>query len=160
MAVMNPPFPKEISPSPLVSSAIEVRFVSDLKDNELVNFFYKKYSGNLPNLQGKPFPLPFELRDANPQFKYWTDYVLSNENYTFGFGKTSLVFEYLNEYPLWNNYFRFISDSLAAIFNSDKILKIERVGVRYTNLFQTETRFEDFLDSKVQLPLADYNVSN
>lgn len=121
--------PIEISPNPLVTSTIEVRYVSSIESNKLFNLVYGSFMQELPIFE--PNNLPSDIKKSNIQFKYSPDYTLRNENYKVSFSNNVLSFENMAEYKLWGNYFPFISKCINKFFSLIHIDKVERIGVRY-----------------------------
>lgn len=156
---MNKPFPLEIKPCPIVTATIELRFISELKDAETLSFFYKNFSSILPEIKGNPLANLPQIKMIDPNLKYLTDYVLANENYSMGIAKNVITFNIINEYPLWGNYFNFIKECLKKLANSEKIKKIERIGLRYINLFQNESKISNFLDSAISMPYKNHDYT-
>jgi uncharacterized protein (TIGR04255 family) len=160
---MNPPFPKEISPSPIVSATVEIRFVSDLKEGEVLDFFYRHFSTILPKAKGNQPPLPLPVfKTLSPQFKYWADYILNNDEYSMSIGRNIVGFGIKRDYTLWSNYYQFVKNCIEKLFSSNRVKKIERIGIRYINVFQNENSIEGFLDSGLRLPYPEsgYSLEN
>ena len=75
--------PKEISPNPLVSSTIELRFISELLDSDILANVFPVFSKDFPNLtEGQ---IPKEIKKQEPQLKYSPDYILKNEKFSISF---------------------------------------------------------------------------
>jgi len=128
--------PKQISPNPLIISTIELRFVSDLDDNNLLQTFFPLFSETMPKLT--PNKIPKDLRNSQEQFKFAADYTFSNDTYSVSISNKSISFENVSEYTLWDNYFSFIKNQLSKIFNINIIKKIDRVGVRYGSILPND----------------------
>jgi hypothetical protein len=54
--------PKEISPNPIVSTTIEVRFLPNLKDENVLNFFYKHFQSTFPDIKNTEEVWPLRKR--------------------------------------------------------------------------------------------------
>jgi uncharacterized protein (TIGR04255 family) len=155
---MNPPFPEEISPSPIVTSTIEIRFSSDLAEADALSFFYPIFASILPTVKGRPFPIP-SLKNQHPELKYWAEYSLNNDDFTVLIGNNVIAFNITNSYSLWSNYFNFIKSCINKLFDNERIKKIEKIAVRYINLFENETKLEPILDSKLSFPFQEHGYS-
>lgn len=130
--------PKEISPNPLVSSTIELRFISELLDSDILANVFPVFSKDFPNLtEGQ---IPKEIKKQEPQLKYSPDYILKNEKFSISFSNCVLSFENITDYPLWGNYFPFIKENLLKFLSLGIVKKIDRVGLRYASIL------EDVLD--------------
>lgn len=150
--------PKEISPNPLVSSVVEIRFSTDLKTEDLIGKFYP--------IMGKDFPivtyseLPVKLRKSDPILRYNPDFVFSNDAYSISIGTNLLSFENIGTYHLWNNYFELIKTIILKIKQIDIVKKVERVGVRYISLFKPEYKIKEIMKINYVLDYGAYNQTN
>ncbi len=149
--------PKSISPNPLFTSTIEIRFSTSLNRMELLQKMSSVFSNNFPILEeGR---IPQELKEQEEQFKYAADYILKNDDYALSFGTRSVSFEHVSEYKYWPTYFSFIKDSLGKIFELKFIDKIERCGVRYGSILDGLHNPKDVI---IELPKIEISsmVSN
>ena len=124
--------PKEISPNPLVTSTVEVRFNSGKETSQLLPLVYSKFLKSLPNLTESN--IPKEIRANNSELAYAPAYTLSNDNYSLSFSNKIIAFENVSDYKFWNNYFPFITTHLKEFFELGIITNIERIGVRYASI--------------------------
>lgn len=145
--------PISISPNPLFTSTIEIRFSSSLNKTDLFKIMSKNFSSELPLFEeGK---IPQELKDKEESFKYAPDYLLKNDDFSLAFSTKSISFEHISEYKLWPNYFQFIKQCLTKIFNLDIIEKIERCGVRYGSILE-----EKFNTADILIDLPNLKINN
>ena len=80
--------PTSISPNPLFTSTIEIRFLSNLTQQELFQKMTNVFLKELPNLElGK---IPKELKEKQEQFKFAADYTLKNDDYAMSFSTNSI----------------------------------------------------------------------
>lgn len=147
--------PIQISPNPLVTSTIELRFTCPIPSKSLFPIVYKAFYNELPSFEFNN--IPFDIKDTNPQFKYAPDYILSNENYKLSFSNNVLSFEHVSEYKLWGNYFPFISKCFNTFFEIVQIEFIERIGVRYASVLDKTEIASQVLISVPGLDLPNYN---
>jgi len=147
--------PIEISPNPLVTSTIEVRYYSKIGSNKLFNLVYKAFMQELPNFEQNT--LPQGIKETNPQFKYAPDYILSNENYKLSFSNNVLSFENVAEYKLWGNYFPFISKSIKAFFELGHIDYVERIGVRYASVLDKTQSASEVINDVPAINVEGYD---
>ncbi len=137
--------PIEISPNPLVTSTIEIRFLSSLSSQKIFPIVYQSFSEDLPNFEH--INIPNEIRQKNLQLKYLPDYTLLNEDFKLSFSNNVLSFENVGEYKLWGQYFPFISKSISIFLELGIIEKIERIGVRYASVLVNTDGVNDVLNS-------------
>jgi len=147
--------PLEITPNPLVTSTIELRFTSQIPSNSLFPAVYKAFLDDLPKFELSN--LPAEIKATNPQFKYAPDYILSNENYRLSFSNSVLSFEHVAEYQFWKNYFPFVSKCFNTFFKIVQTEHIERIGVRYASVLDKTESASQVLISVPSVSLQDYN---
>lgn len=147
--------PSEISPNPLVTSTIELRFSSGFSSSDLFPAVYRAFLDDLPNFELSN--LPADIKASNPQFRYAPDYVLSNENYKVSFSNKVLTFEHVSEYLFWKNYFPFVSKCFNIFFRIVEIDFIERIGVRYASVLDQTESVNQVLVSVPKMELQNYD---
>jgi len=146
--------PIEISPNPLVISSIELRFSSQVNTNTLFPSIYNSFSKILPNFE--PNYIPPDEKKNNPKLKYAPDYTLSNESYKLSFSNYVLIFEHINEYLFWRNYFPFVSNCITSFFKIVQTDFIDRIGVRYASVLDKTGGASQVLNSVPTLILDNY----
>lgn len=146
--------PLEISPNPLVSSTVEIRFISELEKLKLFPLVYQKFQNFLPNLNENI--VPKQIKELDPQFAYSADYILSNNDYSLAFGINVISFENVNDYKLWGNYFPFIKESLTRFFELGIIKYIDRIGVRYGSVFDKNEDVSKVITYLPAVPIDGY----
>jgi len=147
--------PIEISPNPLVTSTIELRFFTQAPSSDLLPVVYQAFSSLFPKFEVSN--LPADVKSSNPQFKFAPDYMLSNENYRLSFSNSVLSFEHVSEYQFWKNYFPFVSNCYEKFFNLVKAEFIERIGVRYASVLDKTENANQVLISVPGIGLEGYN---
>lgn len=145
--------PIEISPNPLVTSAVELRFVSEIDRTKILPVVYRKFQDLLPNLRESA--IPQEIKKMDPQLKYSPDFILSNDDYSLAFSNNVVLFENVSDYKLWGNYFPFIKICLSLFFELGIIKVIERIGVRYASVFDG-TKILDVVNEVPALKISGY----
>lgn len=141
--------PKSISPNPLFTSTIEIRFVTKLNRLELLQKMSSVFTNKFPTLEeGK---IPQELKEQEEHFKYSPDYIYKNEDFALAFGTKSISFEHVSEYKFWPTYFEFIKNCLDKILELNFIDKIERCGVRYGSILDGMHKPHEILISVPEL---------
>lgn len=144
--------PSSISPNPLFTTTVEIRFTSVINRFDLLQKMNSVFREEFPILEeGK---IPHELKEQEEQFRFSADFVLKNADYSIGFGTKSISFESISEYKLWGNYFEFIKNSLNKIFGLQFIDTIERCGVRYGSMLDGHLEPENIL---IDLPKIEIN---
>jgi len=147
--------PIEISPSPIIASSIEIRYVSNIEPSKLFPLVYSAFMKELPNMeQTKLLP---QFKQMNNQLKYSPDYTLSNESYKLSFSNCVLSFENIADYKLWGNYFPFISKCVNTFFGLFDIEHVERVGVRYASVLDRTGGVEQILNFIPKISIEEYS---
>jgi len=133
IVVKDMSLPKEIVPNPLVTSAVELRFTSDISRDDLLDRVYRHFATELPKISEANSLNDFKVSEDN--FRHGPEYILSNDKYSMAFSTHMVSFENVNEYQLWDNYFDFIKRQLSIFSTLGIIGSIQRIGVRYASIF-------------------------
>lgn len=136
---MNKPTPVEISPNPLVTSTIEIRFKSTFDSTAILAVIYPLVIEDFNSVISSQIPSELKIKE---EFKYAPDFIFSNPDYSFSFNDCVIVFDNVGEYKFWDNYFPFVKKQLTKVLNLNFIESIERVGIRYASIFEKETSLE------------------
>ena len=151
--------PSQISPNPLINSMIEIRFESSLSQEEVLPTLFPIFSKDFPKLKERRIPIAIKEQDID--LRYAANYVFSNEKYSIFIDSNVIGFENANnDYQLWTNYFPIIKENVNTLMNLNIISKIERIGVRYSSLFENINSFSDILKIDIQFPYPDYAKSD
>lgn len=129
-------YPTKITPNPLVSSTIEIRFKTEIEHGSIFKLFFGKFSEVLPTFESTS--LPRDIRIKNAELKFYPDYLFSNDDYSVSFNENFISFENITEYKLWKNYSGSFNNILALILESKVIHSIDRIGIRYQSKFSVE----------------------
>ena len=149
--------PKKISPNPLISSTIEIRFSSTLSSDETLSAIRPKFDREFPNLQKRNLPIE---KENIPELEYTAEYILSNDDYLVFIDKNVIAFENKREYPLWDNYYQMIKRNLQLLSDTITINKIIRIGLRYVSSFDVVEKLSDSFKFGFDAPLPDYKLEN
>lgn len=147
--------PKELSPNPLVTSTVEVRFRSEIETLKLFPLVYSRFCKDLPILNENK--IPKEIRDNNPNLAFSPDYTLSNDDYSLSFSDKMIAFENVSKYKLWDNYFPFIELHLNEFYELGIIKMVERIGVRYASVLDEAGSINQVLKHVPNMPIKGYS---
>jgi uncharacterized protein (TIGR04255 family) len=129
--------PISIDPCPIEESILEIRYSSDIPNDARFGMLYgaigKLFESKLTALPILQIPEP--IRSQDPSLKYKAHHQLQSKNYLLGIGPDVLTFSARRPYTGWNNWSEFFFPILKNAFETDVISKIERVGLRYINVF-------------------------
>lgn len=146
--------PIEIFPNPLITSTVEIRFVSKIELSQMFSHVYETFVKELPRFE--QVSIPKDIKLSTPQFSHSAEYNLRNDDYKLSFGNNVLSFENVGEYKLWENYFPFIASCITKFFNLGFIEKIERIGVRYASVLNNTTDINSILNFEPDLKIEGY----
>jgi uncharacterized protein (TIGR04255 family) len=148
--------PKKISPNPLISSTIEVRFVSDISSEEAFEAISKVLKKDFPQLKKRDIP---EKKDT-PELEYLAKYILSNDDYHIFIDNNIIAFENIGEYHLWDNYYPIVKENLLKISEVITINEIKGIGLRYISFFKEIDTLSECFNFKFESPLLGYKLDN
>jgi len=129
--------PIKISPCPLAETTVELRFESRLISDAIFGIVYPVLMDDFPELEKLPIlQLPEQIRENEPQFKFQPHYRLKRGNLHFLLGPKVISFTNAGEYIGWTSFFGEIVNTLNKIWELEFIKTINRVGLRYINVFE------------------------
>ena len=146
--------PIEISPNPLVTSTVEIRFSIKIEESKLFSLIYPLFASELPSFEENA--IPKQLKENNEQLRFTPDYILKNEDFSLSFSNKAMSFENVSEYKLWKTYFEFIKIQLEKFFSLNIVENITRIGVRYASVFDGITGLDDVLKFVPKIPVDGY----
>ena len=141
--------PISIEPNPLISTAVELRFNSNLTSDQVLQTFYPKLIASLPNFTSNDIP---GVLKEQPEFSSSADYTFANDKFSVSVGKSVVSFQNLNGYHFWKSYFSFIKDKLLELNSLNIVQEITRIGLRYISILDGTKNFEDALNINFSLP--------
>ncbi|MEM9919352.1 MAG: TIGR04255 family protein [Bacteroidota bacterium] len=144
------PLPTRIDSNPL-SAVVELRFDSTKGP---IEEYKDLLSHSFPKHSIKPTLVNGAIDENNPT------HVFANDNYHISVNKKALSFENIGDYQLWGNYFELIQNVLGKVFETKKILHVDRIGVRYTTIFGNASSISEALNVKIEFPLSGFKQSS
>ena len=150
--------PISINKCPVAESILEIRYSSDLPSDAIFGVVYAKIKNIFTN---SPTTLPImqvpeTVRTQDQNLKYQPHYSFQKNNFNFNIGPKSLIFTCKQPYSGWNKWSVFIYSILDEIMALSLISKIERIGLRYINVFNSN--IFDVMD--VNLTLSNKSICN
>lgn len=146
--------PKEIVPNPLITSTVEIRFNSEVSDDNILSSFYPIFSEKFPKVKANISSV------RPPEFNFIASYVLQNETYSLSIGNNVIAFENLGTYQLWENYFSIIKENLELLKISGLVKSLVRVGIRYASIFETQNNIDENLNFQNSINFNGYRQEN
>jgi uncharacterized protein (TIGR04255 family) len=133
-------YPKTIEPCPIVEAIIELRYDSDFPGDAVFGSIYAllDLKKDFPRVEQQPITqIPEAVRNQDENLRYQTCYVLTKDDaLQLRIGPHSIVFACINRYVGWDAFFAFASDYVRKLLKNNIFKRIERIGLRYVNLFQ------------------------
>jgi len=134
--------PKKIAPDPIVQAIIEIRFQPNVPREAVFGLLYSKVKDNYSNLDKLPIlQLPEAVREMDPSLKYKPHYKLTNDNLQLLIGSDVIALVndvgWTGNYIGWGEFSEKLSGLLDIIKNLELFDKIERIGIRYLNYFDS-----------------------
>lgn len=145
--------PKEIDHKHILDSILEVRFKSDSENPFLDILFALRERHN--DFKFELNDLPKAIRESSRILKYYPEFKLLSDEYVIAIGNNSISFNCTSLYKKWDNFFLFIKDNLEIVNGLNLITEIERVGIRYVNLFHSQEDIGSILKTNVDLGFRD-----
>ena len=134
----NTKTPIRITPDPITTAVLEVRFKPSVPESTVVGSIYSKLVGFYPNY--KNLAIPTEMRHAIPQLKYSSEIEISDDNYIISIGQNVFSQKITNTYLGWDDFIATFNKNFKLINDAqNQFESIERVGLRYINFFSNET---------------------
>jgi uncharacterized protein (TIGR04255 family) len=110
--------------------------------------FPNKDATELPIMQ-----IPKHIRDRDFNLRYQPFYRGENKRFAFSIGPHSIAFSSLHSYAGWAVWMQFFVPIIAKIQERDIIKTVERIGVRYLNLFDHDIL--DQINAEIKLDEKD-----
>jgi len=153
--------PIKIDPCPIAEAGFEVRFTASIYAGAVFGLVYNVLKESHPSTVVKLpiLQLPEELRDQDPNLIYRPHYQISNDNFFVQIGPRVIVIVCKTPYPGWKAFKQEVVDALAAIIDTEAIGTIERMGLRYVNIFTGDVTEEITLKIKSEVPYDTKTVS-
>ncbi|MGP1484879.1 MAG: TIGR04255 family protein [Campylobacter sp.] len=154
--------PKKLNPAPLLLSAINIKFDSDIPTDAVFGILYQNFQNELGTFKSFSMPIiniPLEIRENEDNLKFAPIYTLLDESKLYSIqigGKVaSIVYDkaYGVEYRGWKNYFKLEVEKFIECIDKSKIIK-NIISLEYQNIdfFEHENIFEN-VNIKIDYPV-------
>lgn len=132
-------YPKKIVPCPIVEAIVEARYDSLIPSDAIFGAIYSllDLAHDFGKIEQQPImQLPEFVRNQDENLKYQPCYVLTKDNLQLQIGPHSIAFACINKYIGWQSFSNFVKSYFEKLIAANIFNKIERIGLRYVNLFQ------------------------
>ena len=146
--------PKRINPDFLASTTVEIRFSSDLPQDQIVGSIITNLQPMYPQLE--VIQKPINLMPLGNQAVNVPDIYLKNGELQIGVGKNVVTISCIDVYIGWVCFSARIHDvcsQLASI--SGLITNATRLGLRFVNYFANRDNIDEMFDLNVVFPEGD-----
>ncbi len=132
--------PQKIDPCPIVEAIYEIRYKPLVPWEAVFGMIYTRVRALLPKTQKLPIlELPETIRSQDPNLRYQAYYELKQkDNIGLKVGPRVLTFSNTKPYQGWVEWANFISTVFEQVQESGVIKNVERIGLRYINLFDSD----------------------
>ncbi len=149
---MEKPYPLRLEKAPIVEAIVEIRFATSLPPDAVFGVIYPLLQKEYPIYAQLPImQLPAEIRRKEINLKYQAYYQLHGDSpLLIGIGPNVISIGYskynadrIVDYPGWTYY---IADEASRVIKmaleSLPAIKVERLGIRYQDFFESANIFD------------------
>jgi uncharacterized protein (TIGR04255 family) len=128
--------------SPIIDSIVEIVFDSNVPSQALVGIIYQEFKDDFQSIQNLPIlQMPAELRAQTPELAAQPNYRLVGNDFTLSLGEGVIYIGCVIDraekyYPSWKVFGKFAHKVVKYLVDSELILSVTKVGVRYVNFFE------------------------
>jgi uncharacterized protein (TIGR04255 family) len=136
--------PKRIDPCPIAEAIVEIRFDSQIEPDAIFGIVYKAFSQKYAKIDKLPIlEIPESIRSNDPDFKYKPYYKMMNEGFILQVGPDVISLSNHKSYVGWELFSEKIKEAFTETENLSIVKKVNRLGIRYINFFETIDIFEN-----------------
>lgn len=149
--------PIKIDPCPIKECVFEIRYSSKYPADAIFGIVYSAITMLFGNANAQALPIvqiPEALRAKDPNLKYQPLHVLTKDNLNLRIGPRSITFGNAEPYVGWEEWSTFFDNILSKIRETRTIDKVERIGLRYINVFDAQI----FDKIKLKIDIADRSL--
>lgn len=148
----------KIEPDNIKDSVVEIRFSSSYPNDLILGIIFEKLKksfkvlkrdseGNAIQIQKSNENIEFKLEKHKPT-------ILHDEEISITLNPNALVFNCLNGYLLWPNYFKKIKTILSSLIETEIFDTFNRIGLRYINEYINK-QIEDVVNFEFKFGIPD-----
>jgi len=134
------PLPKKIRPCPIIEAIAELKFASAVLQDAIFGIIYQAFKDDFPGkVERLPIlQLPEPLRSTDPNLKYQPYYRLIAGDLLFQIGPNVASINNVKNYLGWDIFSKKITETFSKLENLKIIKAIDRLAIRYINLFKLD----------------------
>jgi uncharacterized protein (TIGR04255 family) len=135
--------PKKITPCPIMEAILEIRFSSIIPEDANFGIIYDKFKDSFSKVEKLPIlQLPDQIRSSDSNLIHKPHYKLFSDEFIIQVGPKVFSLVTVGEYPGWDKYFSSINEVFGVLFKLNIIENVNRMGLRYVNIFKDMNIFE------------------
>lgn len=155
--------PIKLERDPIVEAIFEIRFQSKVPSVStlLPGLMYSSLKSDfeaperLPQANFLPFVAP-----VDPNLKYQPSFRIKNKEFIILLGDYSLIVSCPRPYVGWERFRNIILSLLKDLNNTDLILEVERISVKYLNLLEADSTNKQFGLLNMSIQLGNYDLTS
>jgi len=153
----------QITPNPVVSAAVEIRFNSTTPQDKFA-FYFGLLGNKYPKItpKGAGFEIVQEGTGEAANQPVFLEFTFENDNgFSFSFAKNAILFEVKENYPLWKDYFKSIMEDLKTIQKGGiAISSIQRLGIRYISLLPSVSEISKGIKGGLDVKIDSFDTKS
>ncbi|KAF3978123.1 MAG: TIGR04255 family protein [Methylococcales symbiont of Iophon sp. n. MRB-2018] len=146
--------PKKIIPCPIKEAVFELRFESSVPEDAIFGIVFNQFKDEFNNT-ATSLPIlevPSQIRNQDPNLMFAPHYKMDSEFFTMQIGPKAISLVNTKEYKGWECFQERISKTFKKLQKIGIITKINRLALRYINVFPHKNIFDS---SSVQVVLEN-----
>jgi uncharacterized protein (TIGR04255 family) len=152
--------PKKLNKCPIADNSFELRFNTKIEENAVFGIIFSQLRDKYQKTEKLPITkLPPEILSNDINLRYKPHFRISDENTIIQIGPRVLTVSSYPNYEGWEIF----SEKIISLLNSIKMLdiieSINRIGLRYINIFD-ENIFTDVINVKITNDNNDFSSEN
>lgn len=136
--------PRKIHPCPIKEAVFELRFDSSIPDDAIFGVVFNQFKSEFNNT-ATPLPIleiPSQIRNQDPNLMFSPHYKMESDLFIMQVGPKVISLVNVNEYSGWKCFQEKITDIFKKLQGLEIITKINRLALRYINVFPSIDIFE------------------
>ena len=131
--------PTKITPCPIVDANIGIIFEPNIVNDAVFGIVFKVLQSKYPKATPLPIlQIPEEIRHKDPNLINQPHYKLSNGMFSVLVGPKAITLSSPKEYVGWEIFLKEIVAVFEKMKEADVIKKVQRLGLRYINFFESD----------------------
>jgi uncharacterized protein (TIGR04255 family) len=136
--------PQEINPCPIKEAVFELRFKTDFPGDAVFGIVFNKFKNEFNNTASQlpVMEIPTIVRNQDPNLKFAPHYKMEEDFFNMLIGPNVISLVNIKEYVGWKLYKNKIIDVFSGLQDIELIKHIDRLGLRYINIFPNLNIFD------------------